>query len=64
MQKRCANTHLHDVLPETFEEVDGTCHACILAEGNQPIILLICYFFIVYQTDILLEESIQSWHAM
>lgn len=64
VQERCADAHLHYVLPESFEEVDGACHSCVFAKRDQSIFLVIGYFFIVDEADILLEEGIQCRHVM
>ena len=44
MKKRCAYTHLHDVLPKTFKKINSTGHSCIFAERDQSIIFVICFF--------------------
>ncbi len=64
VQKRSTDTHLHDVLSEALEKINGACHPRVLAKGYQPIFLVICNFFVVDEADILLEECVQSRHVV
>ena len=63
MEEGCTDSLEHDVLAKTLEEVNGSCYPSIFAKSYQPIIVFICDFFIVDQSDILLEDCIKGWHV-
>ena len=64
VQKRGANTHLHYELAQAFEKINCAGHPCVFPEGYQSIIFVICYFLIVNQADIFLQERIKSRHIV
>lgn len=64
MQEGSADAHLHYILAKTFEKVDSAGHPSVFAEGDQPVILFVCDFLVVDQTDVFLEQGVQSWHVM
>ena len=63
MQEGCTDSLEQDVLAEALEEVNGSCNSSIFSKSYQPIIVFICNFFIVEQSDILLEDGVESWHV-
>jgi len=52
VQEGTADAFHHYVLPESFQEIQCTSYACVLAKGDQPVVGLICYFLVVNQSDI------------
>ena len=63
MQKRCPDSHLHEILAKTFEKIDGASNSRIFSEGNQPFIILVCNLLVVDQSDIFLQNGIKGRHS-
>lgn len=64
VQKRRAETHLHDVLSEPFKKINSPSNTCVFTERNQSAIVFICNFFIIYQSDFLLKNFVKSGHIV
>lgn len=64
VEERGTETHLHDVLTEAFEEVDGTGHPCVPPEGYQSVAVLVSYLFVVNQSNSVLQYFVQSRHVV
>lgn len=64
VKKRSADSHLHDVLTQPFQEIYGARHSSIFPEGNQSIVITIRDLFIVNQTDVLLEDRVKGGHVL
>lgn len=64
VEERGTETHLHDVLAEAFEEVDGTGHPCISSKGYQSVVVLVSYLFVVNQPNSVLQYFVQSRHVV
>ena len=53
-----ADAHLHDVLPESFEEVDGAGHTRVLPEGDQPVSIFVSDLFVINEANIAFQDCV------
>ena len=63
MQKRCSDSHFHEILAKTFEKINGASNTGIFSEGNQPLLILVCNLLVVDKSDIFLQNGVKGWHS-
>lgn len=64
VKERCADSHLHDILAQAFQEIYCACHSRIFSEGYQSIAITVTDLFIVNQAYVLLENGVKSGHVL
>lgn len=64
VQKRSTNSHLHNVFSKPLQKINCSCHSCVFSKSYQPIIVLVSNFFIIYQSDIVLNDCLKCWHTV
>jgi hypothetical protein len=51
-------THLHDIFSKSFEKINSPCYPSIFSKSDESTVILICNFFIIYQSDFLFKNFI------
>lgn len=64
VEEGSADAHLHDVLSETLQEVDGARHTCVLPESDKSVSVLISDLLVVDEANIACENSIECGHVV
>ncbi len=64
IKKRCADTHLHDVLSKTFQEVNGSSNTGISSKSNQSAMIIVRDLLIVDKPNPVFQHFVQSWHIV
>jgi hypothetical protein len=59
-----AESHLHDILSEAFEKINGPSDACVLSESYQTTVVFVSDFFVVDQPNFEFKHFVQSRHVV